>query len=184
MIAASIIMVVLDAIDPPLWWSWLSWPTTFLTAALCSCLYLLLASRGLDTVRRAATVVGGAIAAAGIACIVYSGASNICADGASIRVEPWVLPASGALWLGALSGLSVIASVPPGRSWVAPLVIVAAAFPALLVESLFTLHTLSRQCDGIGTALRVHTAISLLVPGLVLALGGGVIWLSFRRRAS
>jgi hypothetical protein len=133
----------------PFWWSWLSWPTTLLTGGAGSALYLYIASIGLDTQRRVVVALAGASLSVAIGGLLFATASNICADGAHLRLDPWVPPTSAVVWFAALVGLGVVARVQAPNVWVGPLLGLIAAAVAASAESIIGLHTMSRYCDGL-----------------------------------
>lgn len=174
-------MIWVSVLDPPFWWSWLSWPTTLLTAAVGSCLYLFVVSSGLEGRRRSGLVAAGARLATAAAFPFLVGASTICADGASMRADVWVPLASGALWFIGLGALSVLAGVPAPKAWVASVFVLVLAVPGALVESIVALHTVSEYCDGIRGPLWLHTALSIAIPAVVVASAGGARWIARER---
>ena len=143
-ITTHAIMIAVSTVDPPLWWSWLSWPTTLLTAAVGSCVYLFFVSSGLERRRRSCVAAAGALLAAAAALPFLVGASTICADGASIRADVWVPFASGVLWFIGLGALSALAGVPALKASVTSvLVLVLAALGVLVSRSWLSTQSLS-----------------------------------------
>jgi hypothetical protein len=169
-----------DVLNPPLWWSWLSWPTTLLTVAVGSFLYLHFASGDLDGRRRSGLVVATAVSAAAAAVPFLVGGSIICANGASLHANVWVLMASAGLWFIGLAVLGAFAGVTVPQVWVAPVLVLVAGVVGYIIESMVALHTISRYCDGVPGPLRLYTALSIGVPVVVVAAGGGAAWIAQR----
>jgi hypothetical protein len=160
----------MDAPHLPLWWSWLWWPTTLLTGGAGSGLYLYIASLGLNVRRRVAVALGGAGLSVVIGGLFFATASNICADGAHLRVNSWVPLTAALVWFTALLGLGMIGGIRAPYVWVGPLLGLVAGAVALWAEAIIGLHTMSRYCDGLPKPLRLHTTVAVALPALVLGV--------------